>query len=280
VSTAAVGVEVALLCPLLTNWSHLPPLFKRFPKKDFAACVRVCLPWTELTPEASSHNSPEESPLRAPPVHPRGCMTHASGYSRSRARQPACGMRPNVDGGGQNARDANFGRRLTPLSSGYFQGKLDDERKFYEGQLASSEEAFKGLEIKMKEYEELLMTPPSSGAAPSPESASDRLATIAETASLEGQVADLEEEAKDLRSQLSSAQEQKYALQREWETAEADWKREADERLKEVQADVERERKRAEELEAKMAKGRKKSHEDESSRKSVNYFQPSRREIN
>ena len=39
----------------------------------------------------------------------------------------------------------------------YLQGKLDEERVFYENQLESSESSFKDLEAKMKEYEELLL---------------------------------------------------------------------------------------------------------------------------
>lgn len=39
----------------------------------------------------------------------------------------------------------------------YWQDKLNDERKFYEGQLQENEEQFRELEVKMKEYEELLL---------------------------------------------------------------------------------------------------------------------------
>lgn len=96
--------------------------------------------------------------------------------------------------------------------------------------MKSSDVKFRELEQKMKEYEELLLTADGfncnhdkscsigdqSDKGDSSQEA-DKLSTIAETASLEGQVADLEEEIEDLKAQLASTREQKYALEREWE---------------------------------------------------------------
>ena len=44
----------------------------------------------------------------------------------------------------------------------YWQKKIDDERLFYEEQLKVSESQFKELELRMKEYEELLKSPQST----------------------------------------------------------------------------------------------------------------------
>ncbi|CAB4060839.1 NINL [Lepeophtheirus salmonis] len=86
----------------------------------------------------------------------------------------------------------------------YWQEKLDKERSFYENQLSLSDSNFKELEIKMKEYEELMMT--TDGIA---NHDSDKLSTIAESVSLECQVTELEEELSDIRSRLREIESQK-----------------------------------------------------------------------
>ena len=65
----------------------------------------------------------------------------------------------------------------------YWEKKISEERKFYEKQLKSNEKQFKDLEIKMKEYEELLMTAESK-----PQNEPYRLSTIDEKRSLEEEV--------------------------------------------------------------------------------------------
>ena len=65
----------------------------------------------------------------------------------------------------------------------YWEKKMSEERKFYEEQLKSSEKQFNDLELKMKEYEELLMTAESK-----PQAEPDRLSTIDEKRSLEEEV--------------------------------------------------------------------------------------------
>ncbi|QQP51106.1 Putative LOC100651630, partial [Caligus rogercresseyi] len=86
----------------------------------------------------------------------------------------------------------------------YWQEKLDKERSFYENQLSLSDSNFKELEIKMKEYEELMMT--TEGMA---HQDSDKLSTIAESVSLECQVTELEEELSDVRGRLKEVEGQK-----------------------------------------------------------------------
>ena len=67
----------------------------------------------------------------------------------------------------------------------YWQKKMDRERTFHEEQVKSNEKQFKELDMKMKDYEELLM-------AAEPEqnevSESDRLSTIDEKRSMEEEV--------------------------------------------------------------------------------------------
>ena len=65
----------------------------------------------------------------------------------------------------------------------YWEEKMGEERKFHEKQLKSNEKQFEDLEMKMKEYEELLMTvEPKINIDP------DRLSTIDEKRSLEEEV--------------------------------------------------------------------------------------------
>ena len=65
----------------------------------------------------------------------------------------------------------------------YWEKKISEERKFYEKQLKSNETQFKDLEMKMKEYEEVLMTAESK-----PQNEPDKLSTIDEKRSLEEEV--------------------------------------------------------------------------------------------
>jgi hypothetical protein len=67
----------------------------------------------------------------------------------------------------------------------YWQKKMDEERKFYEKQLKSNEKQFEELDVKMKEYEDLLMTvEPTENKVSEP----DRLSTIDEKPSMEEEV--------------------------------------------------------------------------------------------
>ena len=67
----------------------------------------------------------------------------------------------------------------------YWQEKMDEERKFYERQLKSNEIQFEELDVKMKEYGDLLMTvEPKENEVSEP----DRLSTIDEKRSMEEEV--------------------------------------------------------------------------------------------
>ena len=65
----------------------------------------------------------------------------------------------------------------------YWQKKMKEERELYESQLQMNEKQFKDLEVKMKEYEDLLMT-----IEPKQQIEADRLSTIDEKRGLEEQV--------------------------------------------------------------------------------------------
>lgn len=65
----------------------------------------------------------------------------------------------------------------------YWQKKLVDERKFYEEQLKTSENQFKDLEVKMKEYDEELRCLEINTSTDK-----DQLSTIDERISMEYQV--------------------------------------------------------------------------------------------
>merc|ERR1712079_516619 len=79
----------------------------------------------------------------------------------------------------------------------YWQGKLDQERKFYEEKLKFNESQQKDLEVKLKEYEEILNSP--TGRLSISEVEDDKLSTIEETFSLECQVNEWEEEIAKLK---------------------------------------------------------------------------------
>ena len=67
----------------------------------------------------------------------------------------------------------------------YWQNKMDEERKFYEKQLKGNEKQFEELDVKMKDYEDLLMAvEPKENEV----SESDRLSTIDEKRSMEEEV--------------------------------------------------------------------------------------------
>ena len=65
----------------------------------------------------------------------------------------------------------------------YWQKKMNDERQLYESQLKMNEVQFKDLEVKMKEYEDMLMT-----IEPKHQIEADGLSTIDEKRDLEEQV--------------------------------------------------------------------------------------------
>ena len=67
----------------------------------------------------------------------------------------------------------------------YWQKKMDEERKFYEKQLKSNEKQFEELDMKIKDYEDLLMAvEPKQNELSEP----DRLSTIDEKRSMEEEV--------------------------------------------------------------------------------------------
>ena len=71
----------------------------------------------------------------------------------------------------------------------YWQGKLDQERKFYDEQLKFSDCQQKDLEVKLKEYDEILLNSRNAHLSISEEEEEDdKLSTIEETFSLECQV--------------------------------------------------------------------------------------------
>ena len=83
----------------------------------------------------------------------------------------------------------------------YWQKKIDEERVFYEEQLKVSESQFKELELRMKEYEEILNSFQSTND-------NDRLTlhAIDEQRSLEEEVNEWEEEISQLKLQIEEMQ--------------------------------------------------------------------------
>lgn len=78
----------------------------------------------------------------------------------------------------------------------YWQDKLTEARDMYEEDKRDIDEKFQDLLVKIKEYEELLLSSSSNN---------DRLPPIEERASLERQVTDLEEECDALKHRLTNA---------------------------------------------------------------------------
>lgn len=105
------------------------------------------------------------------------------------------------------------------------QGKLDSERSFYETQLANSDASFKELQVKMKEYEDLLLATESTSSAASgsgdSKAESEKLSTIAETSSLEGQMEELQGEVDELKERLArlakSKDSDEFELNAKWQ---------------------------------------------------------------
>ena len=91
----------------------------------------------------------------------------------------------------------------------YWQGKMSEERAFYEDQVKVNESQFKELEMRMKEYEDLLVL----------ESTKTRqLDTIEEDRNLEEKVTEWEEEISHLHSTLEqreAAHEEEISAMRE-----------------------------------------------------------------
>lgn len=80
----------------------------------------------------------------------------------------------------------------------YWHEKLQEARESYEQDKADMDDRFQDLLLKIKEYDELLLTSPIANVA------NERLPPIEERASLERQVTDLEEECEVLRTELKS----------------------------------------------------------------------------
>jgi len=81
----------------------------------------------------------------------------------------------------------------------YWQKKIDGERMFYEEQIKVSENQFKELELRLKEYEELL-----SGVESAKLEESIKLYNIDEQASLEEKVNEWEKEIEELKMEIES----------------------------------------------------------------------------
>ena len=76
----------------------------------------------------------------------------------------------------------------------YWQKKIDDERVFYEEQITVSESQFKEIELRMKEYQELLKSSQSTN-----DKGRLTLYAIDEQRSLEDEVNEWEEEISQLK---------------------------------------------------------------------------------
>lgn len=85
----------------------------------------------------------------------------------------------------------------------YWQDKLQEARDMYEKDKEEIDDKFQDLLMKIKEYDELMISS-SSG--------NDRLPPIEERASLERQVTDLEEECEVLRNQLTSVKTEQDSM--------------------------------------------------------------------
>ena len=92
----------------------------------------------------------------------------------------------------------------------YWQGKICDERKFYEEQVAVSESQFKELEIRMKEYEDLLAMELNNKS-----NDVSRLDTIDEDRIMEEKVSEWEEEIRHLHNTI---EEMEVAYEQEMTT--------------------------------------------------------------
>ena len=79
----------------------------------------------------------------------------------------------------------------------YWQGKICDERRFYEDQVKVNESQFKELEVRMREYEDLLSIESNKSA-----NNGGRLATIDEDRNLEEKVVEWEEEITHLHNTI------------------------------------------------------------------------------
>merc|ERR1712156_840132 len=83
------------------------------------------------------------------------------------------------------------------MGEDYWQGKICDERRFYEDQVKVNESQFKELEVRMREYEDLLSIESNKSA-----NNGGRLATIDEDINLEEKVVEWEEEITHLHSTI------------------------------------------------------------------------------
>jgi len=84
----------------------------------------------------------------------------------------------------------------------YWEKKMNEERQLYESQLRMNEKQFKDLEVKMKEYEDLLMT-----IEPKNQIETDGLSTIDEKRDLEEKVNVWEEEISQLKMEINRMEE-------------------------------------------------------------------------
>ncbi|XP_057374956.1 ninein-like isoform X2 [Daphnia carinata] len=89
----------------------------------------------------------------------------------------------------------------------YWQSKLDEEREIYDQERDSTDEKFRSLEMKIKEYEELLGQGDTSSTS--------SLSTIEERANWEKQLNDLEEESEAQIKQIAQLEAQLEQMQKE-----------------------------------------------------------------
>ncbi|EFX84463.1 hypothetical protein DAPPUDRAFT_222984 [Daphnia pulex] len=102
----------------------------------------------------------------------------------------------------------------------YWQSKLDEEREIYDQERDSTDEKFRSLELKIKEYEELL--------GQGDNSSTSSLSTIEERANWEKQLNDLEEESEAQIKQIALLESQLEQLQKEKEEEAARSQQELD----------------------------------------------------
>ncbi|XP_045033460.1 ninein isoform X2 [Daphnia magna] len=110
----------------------------------------------------------------------------------------------------------------------YWQAKLEEEREIYDQERDSTDEKFRSLELKIKEYEELLGQGDTSSTS--------SLSTIEERANWEKQLNDLEEESEAQIKQIAQLEAQLEQMQNEKELETIRCRQEADQLTADLQS--------------------------------------------
>lgn len=110
----------------------------------------------------------------------------------------------------------------------YWQSKLEEEREIYDQERDSTDEKFRSLELKIKEYEELLGQGDTSSTS--------SLSTIEERANWEKQLNDLEEESEVQIKQIAQLEAQLEQMQNEKELETIRCRQEADQLTADLQS--------------------------------------------